>query len=263
MGVAGKLKGLLSHYRQGGVGEVLLRLSAYGYLPKAVFFLTACHVFVLGPLNSRSLARPLHGYRLERAHPESLDELMACQGDHPETPRAFLASLFDAGHECFVARHADRVAGYFWTFKGSYLLRFDEDPRHALTFTLPERSVFFGNGFIARDHRLRGVFPHLVEYVASQYPDGRCFSSVHHTNLGSLQAHRRVGFLPLLTVACTGIGPLTAFYRSTHRLRPLAVLGYGKTTIEIADSPGAPGGERPADPGRQVVLAGGKHRGGA
>jgi hypothetical protein len=235
MSIARKLKGLISYYRQGGMGEVLLRLSAYGYLPKALFSLTACHVFALGPLNLRSLTRPLRGYHFERANRESLDELMACQGPRPETPRAFLADLFDAGHECFVARHAGEVVAYFWTFRGFYLLRFDDQPGHALMFRLPEGGVFLGNGFIAHAHRLRGLFPHLVNFVAAQYPGGRCFSSVHHTNLGSLQAHRRVGFLPLLIVACAGFGSRTVFYRSTDKLRPRAFLSFGQTTIDIAD----------------------------
>ncbi len=233
MSLAHQLKGLVSYYRQGGVSEVVLRLCAYGYLPKALFSLSANHVFVLGPLNLRALARPLHGYEFERATADGLDELMACQGDRPETPRAFLADLFDAGHECFVARMSGQVVGYFWAFRGSYLLTFDGDPRRALRISLPERGVFFGNGFIARAHRLRGLFPHLVNHVSGQYPGARCFSSVLHTNLGSLQAHRRMGFLPLLTVACAGVGPLRVFYRATEHLHPRAVLGFGPTSVDI------------------------------
>lgn len=234
MWVARKAKGLVSYFRLGGVGEVLLRLSAYGYLPKALFALSACHVFALGPLNLRALSRPLHGYDFERAGVEALDELMACQGERPETPRSFLAGLFAAGHDCFVARYAGQVVAYFWTFKGTYEVRFNECPRHALTFTLPDRSVFFGNGFIAPAHRLRGLFPHLVHYVAGQYPGARCFSSVNHTNLGSLQAHRRVGFTPLMIVACAGVATRTFFYRATDRLRPRGFLGFAGTVMDLA-----------------------------
>lgn len=240
MSFAHRLKGLVSYYRQGGISEAVLRVSAYGYLPKAMFCLGACHVFVLGPLNLRALSRPLHGYEFERAEADSLDQLMACQGDRPDTPRAFLAGLFDAGRECFVARLGGEVVAYFWAFKNSYLLQFDGNPRHAITISLPERSVFLGNGFIAHAHRLRGLFPHLVNHVASQYPGGHCFSSVLHINLGSLQAHRRVGFFPLFTAVCAGVGPLSIFYRATDDLRPRAVLGFGRTTIDIGDFLGEP-----------------------
>lgn len=262
MRIARKLKGLVSYYRQGGVGEALLRLSAYGYLPKALFSLSACHIFALGPLNLRSLARPLHGYHFERANQDSLDALMACQGERPETPRAFLAGLFEAGHDCFVARYAGEVVAYFWAFKGSYVLRFDGDPRHAVTFTLPDRGVFFGNGFISPAHRLRGLFPHLVHYVAAQYPGGRCFSSVHHINLGSRQAHRRVGFLPLLIVACAGFGSRTIFYRSTEKLRPRGFLGFGGATVHLADCLRAEESEALKAAAARAILADEKrHRG--
>lgn len=235
MSLAHRAKGLVSYYRQGGISEVALRLSAYGYLPRTLFSLGACHVFMLGPLNLRALSRPLHGYEIERGAVGVLDELMACQGRRPETSRAFLAGLFDSGRECFVARLAGEIVAYFWAFSGSYRLQFDGDPRHAITIALPERDIFFGNGFIAHAHRLRGLFPHLVNHVAEQHPGARCFSSVLHTNLGSLQAHRRVGFLPLVTLACVSVGPLGIFYRATDRLRPRALLGIGAVTVEIDD----------------------------
>lgn len=240
-----KLRGLVSYFQKGGTGEVLLRLSAYGYLPKALFSLSACHVLVLDALNERALARPLRGYQLGRADRDALDELMACQGERPETPRDFLAGLFDAGHDCFVARHGGRVVAYFWAFKGSYRLRFDGNPRHTLVFALPAGDIFLGNGFIAGAHRLRGLFPHLLHYVVAHYPGGRCFSSVNYTNLGSLQAHRRAGFAPLLIAACVGLGTFSFFCRATDRLRPRGFLGFGRTTLDIMGCLHAMTGETP------------------
>lgn len=235
MSLARRVKGLATYYRRGGINEVVLRLCAYGYVPNALFSLNAVHVLALGPLNARALNRPLHAYEFARAHAGALDELMACQGPAPQTSREFFADLFAAGHDCFVARCAGEVAGYFWAFRGAYRLRFDADRRHALTVALPERDVFFGNGFIGRAHRLRGLFPQLVKYVSAQYPGARCYSSVHHTNLGSLQAHRRMGFTSLVTVGCMSLGPLNVFYRADGRLHPRGLLGVGDTIVDIVD----------------------------
>lgn len=229
-----KLKGLASYYRQGGVGEVLVRLSAYGYLPKPVFSLSVCHLFLLNDINPRSLSRPLQGYHFARGTRALLDELVACQGNDRQTPLDVFDRFFDVGADCYVARAQGEVVGYFWGFRGRYRLHFDAHPRHALTIILRDDDVFFGNGFIAPAHRLRGVFPHLVDFVASHYPNARRFSSVNHINRPSLRAHDRLGFARVATLTCADIGTVRTFHRSGGA-RTRTLLGLGPSVVDIDD----------------------------
>lgn len=197
--------------------------------------LSVCHLFTLDEVNPRSLNRPLTGYHFERGTPALLDELVLCQGPRPDTPRSTFEMFFDAGAQCYVSRHDGQVIGYFWAFLEYYRLRFDSYPRHALTFRLKAGDVFFGNGFIAPPHRLRGVFPRFVDFVASHYPGTRRFSSVNHTNLTSLQAHHRLGFLQKATIACADVATVRIFYRQAETQIPRTLLGIGPTMIDIDD----------------------------
>jgi hypothetical protein len=227
------MRGLLAYYRQGGSAEVLRRLSASGCLSRSLLFFSTIQVYVLGPANQEALKRAPQGYEFARADARVLDELVACHGGHPSTPRRAFVRFFEQGQDCFVARRRGVVIAYFWVFKDHYQLVFDDHERRRLTLALKADQRFFGNGFIAPAHRLKGLFPHLVQFVVGHYASQtRFFSSVNSLNRGSLLAHRRFGFAPVLRVTCAQTGALRLFY-AQRPVGPGSVLGLGRANTEL------------------------------
>lgn len=208
-----KLQRLFAYYGQGGSTEVLRHLSASGYMPHSLFFFSTIQVYALGAANQEALKRVPQGYQFMRADAGVIDELVACQAGYPGTSAQTFARFFEQGQHCFVARRNGVVVAYFWVFAQRYELAFDEPAHRRLTLALKADQRFFGNGFIAPAYRLKGLFPHLVEFVSGQYPAPmRFFSSVNCLNQASLRAHRRFGFAPVLRISCLQAAAMRVFY---------------------------------------------------
>lgn len=227
------LGGALAYYRQGGSAEVLRRLCASGCLPRSLFFFSTIQVYALGAHNQGALKRVPQTYAFARATPDSVDEMIGAHAGEAATPAPVLARFFAQGQDCFVVRRRGAVVAYFWVFKDRYQLVFDGDPRRRLALDLRADQRFFGNGFIAPAHRLKGLFPHLVQFVVGHYPPPtRFFSSVNALNHASLRAHHRFGFAPVLRMSCAQAGPLRAFYAQRPRM-PGSLVGWGRAPIDL------------------------------
>lgn len=208
-----KLRGLQAYYREGGVYEVIRRLSAYGYLPKSLLFLSSKRVLTLGNPKIPPLKNRLAEYRFEKADRTAIDALIACQGERISTPRAVFEYFFDEGQTCYVARRQGQIVAYFWTFRRNYMMVFGGRKDQALTFALNDNEVFFGNGFIAPAYRLRGLFPGMIQFITAQFPAGtRFLSSVDPVNKSSLLAHTSYGFTRTLDIIFLGALGLKLFY---------------------------------------------------
>lgn len=228
-----RAEALLAYYRQGGSAEVLRRLSASGSIPPSLFFFSTIQVYALGPCNQNALKRMPQGYEFMRADAHALDELVDCHADHAGTPRPVFARFFEQGQDCFVVRRKGAVVAYFWVFKDRYQLVFDNHVRRRLTFALKGEQRFFGNGYIAPAHRLKGLFPHMVQFVGGHYPaQTRFFSSVNSLNYPSLRAHRRFGFTPVLRVTCAQAGAMRLFYAQPP-LGTGSIFGLGRAQTEL------------------------------
>ena len=231
----GKIKGLWSYYKKGGIQEVLYRLSAYGYLPRLVLFLSSKHVLALDKINQHCLKHALGGYEFAWVDASSIDHLMACQGEAVDTPRAVFERFFKQGHQCYTACKDGKIIAYSWVFKGNYVLSFDRGERPLITLVLKDNEAFLGNGFIAEKYRLKGVFPHLLKFATGQYPDAtRFFSSVDPINANSLRAHIRFGFVPIFNVRYLRIFSLNLFYGNKGLFSPLSLLGVGASRLELS-----------------------------
>lgn len=221
-----KLKGLYAYYRKGGAYEALCRLSGYGYLPKPVFGLSAKYILKLDKAQAPSLRYRLTGYEFERVDASAIDGLLACQGADIDTPAMVFERFFAQGHSCYVARKAGRIVAYFWTFNGQYRLAFDAEEKLTITLALPDNEIFFGNGYIHRDYRLKGLFPALMKFITTQYPEGTgFFSSVDLINEVSIRAHRRYGFVVVSEVTCLRLLTRTFFYQRPNASRRMRFLG--------------------------------------
>lgn len=228
-----RIEGLLAYYRQGGSAEVLRRLCASGRMPRSLFFFSTIQVYALGPSNRDALKRPPRNYEFLRADTRIVDELVDCHAGQPGTPGPVFARFFEQGQDCFVVRRKGEVVAYFWAFKDRYQLVFDDRAQRQLTLALRADQRFFGNGFIAPAHRLKGLFPHLVQFVVGHYPaQTRFFSSVNSLNHGSVRAHRRFGFAPVLRVTCAQAGLLCLFY-ARRPAGPGSLVGLGRVQTDL------------------------------
>jgi len=231
----GRIKRLWSYYKKDGVYEALYRLSAYGYLPKLVLFLSSKHVLALAKTNQLCLNHALVVYEFARADASSIDDLLACQGTTIDTPRAVFERFFKQGHHCYVARKDGKIVAYCWVFKGNYVLSFDRSERPLITLVLKDNEAFFSNGFIAEKYRLKGVFPNLLKSITGLYPDDtRFFSSVDPINVNSLRAHIRYGFVAIFNVRYLRIFSLNLFYGNRGSFSPLSLLGIGASRLELS-----------------------------
>lgn len=228
-----RMRRLLTYYQQGGSAEVLRRLSASGCMPASLFFFSTIQVYALGPSNQGALKRAPRGYEFARADARVLEELIGCHAGHGGTPRREFVRFFEQGQDCFVVRRQGALVAYSWVFKDRYQLVFGEHERRRLTLALKADERFFGNGFIAPPHRLKGLFPQLVQFVVGHYPgQTRFYSSVNSLNRGSLLAHRRFGFAPVLRVTCAEAGVMRMFY-ARRPVGPGSVLSVGRAHVEL------------------------------
>src|SRR5579863_10411966 len=239
-----KVKGLWSYYKEGGIYEALHRLSAYGYLPKRALFLSTRHILVLNKLNAAAGRRPVTGYEFLTADRSCLDELVACQGGVTDTPYEVLQQFFERDDAaCYVVRRDGRLIAYFWLFRGSYLVTFDEKQDKGVEFLLNANEAFFGNGFIAPDFRMRGLFPSLVKFIVERQPSTlRFYSSVDSINTHSLRAHARCGFQTAFSIFCSDVFSLRFVSSDQGPGSSARFIGRAPFSLTLADR--LPGGFR-------------------
>jgi len=212
--MSAKIKNLATYFQEGGVYEVLQRLTAAELLPEWLLYFCEAQILRRDRPDLRATVRPLVGYEYGQADSRAMEELLACSGAAGNPARRrFFQDSFDHGAHCHVMRHDGRIVAFCWTFENTYLLTFDDYRRKTLVIALDPDSVFLGNVFVAAAHRRRGVSSHLINQVASQWPERtRLYSWVERTNTPSLQAHHHLGFVPLTYILCVTICGLTGYW---------------------------------------------------
>jgi hypothetical protein len=205
--------------RRLGLYHVVLRLSASRWSPKRAFLLSEIEILRLAEPNAKALARAPVGYEWRCADASLTDALRACAP--PDTQPTLFSRFFRQGARCYVAIHRSRVVAYMWAFSGEYVLTYDSYRSRNLTIRLEPRSVFLGNGMIDEQHRLRGLFPHLVAFVRGQWPRGtELYSAVERANQRSLRSHYRLGFVPCARVLCVTVLGRSRFFTRAGSASP-------------------------------------------
>ena len=210
-----------------------MRVLGARFVPRKLLFAHDFDVLGLAELNVRSLVALTGGYEFAVADASILEELVECT-DIPasvELRRQGLARVLALGPSCITARRDGRLVAYLFAFTGEYLLTYDDYGPRTLRFALDEKAVFLGNVFIRAEYRMRGLFPHLLRFCVDSYPPGtRFFGHMDADNVHSFNSHRRLGFVPLLTITCLGVGPTRIFLqrpfgaRRRTRVDPRAAL---------------------------------------
>jgi len=131
------------------------------------------------------------------------------EANAPNNLRDTFYSFFKLGHKCFVAKHSGEVVAYYWGFPDSYVVTYDNYQCKNIKLTVDDNGVFFGNGHIASNFRLKGVFPHLAKFCVDWYSPGTRFLTLtDYNNYQSLNSHIRIGYEAIFTLQCLSVGPL-------------------------------------------------------
>lgn len=213
--IPAKAKRLVRYFRQGGVYEVLLRLTASEYFPGWLLYFNEAQIMQLVRLDPYAETRVLSSYEYEEADRGAIDGLLACSDAPGRTARRrHFEEFFDHGARCHAMKRDDRIVAYCWTFQKEYVLTFDEYRRKNIMFRLGGNEVFMGNVFVIREHRHHGVFSRLFHQTLSRFPEHiRFYSWAERTNDLSLQAHASLGFAPLARILCVTICGITGYWR--------------------------------------------------
>lgn len=211
-----RMRALRAAWSRAGVEGVAMLALGSGLLPRKLLFVHDIDVLVLAHPKGRDLV-PLRGeYEFAVADPSILDDLIECTDgpDATEARRQALARVLDLGPSCLTVRSGGLLVAYLCAFRGKYTLTYDDYGPKTIVLELDDNAVFLGNLFIRPEHRMKGLFPHLLRYCTEGHPEGtRFFGHVDADNVHSFNSHRRIGFVPLLTVTCLGIGPARFFFQ--------------------------------------------------
>jgi hypothetical protein len=211
-----RVRTLRGAWKRAGMEGVAMLALRSRLVPRKLLFVHDVHVLKLVELNVRALVALSGAYEFAIADASILEELVECT-DTPasiELRRQALARVLALGASCITVRHRGRVVAYFCAFAGKYLLTYDDYGPKTLTFALDEKTIFLGNGFIRPEYRMKGLFPHLLRDCVARYPPGtRFFGHMDADNVHSFNSHRRLGFVPLLSVTCLSIGPACFFFQ--------------------------------------------------
>ena len=244
---------LRSEWRRRGLFGVLLSLSGSERLPSTVFLLTETEIVRLEQLSRKALERTPQGYDWQPVGTESIAGLVECS---PAAERNLLIRMFEKffadGASCYAARHNGEIAAYVWAFPRHYVLTYDNYKGRNLNIRVDDGAVFLGNGMIGAKHRLRGLFPHLIAFVRSQWPPGmRFFGAIDSSNTLSLRSHYRLGFRPYKWVLCFTLFGRTWYFKrypdNPHWRRQNATVEL-TTMAPVLASVGAPNAKSPPDP---------------
>jgi len=236
-GFVENIKGLIKHYRQGGIQEVVYRLSSYGYLPEWLLFLESTNIMVLEKFNEKAIRRKLTKYEFKVADESNIKDIIDCTGnDSPENAQEIFQNFFDEGHKCILIKDGTKTVAYAWSFTNKYILTFDDYKSNNITILAGEGNVFFGTGFIAEEYRLKGLFPHMIKYMMDQFPDStKYYTAIDHGNAPSYQSHCRLGYVPLFSVISFSLLMIRTYFvkREEDKLRSFE--GFGSPTLELSN----------------------------
>lgn len=227
-------------WQRAGVSGVAMRALRSRLVPRKLLFVHEVDVLRLTEMNGGALAPLADAYQFAIADASNLEELVECTQapGSIELRRQTLARVLALCSSCIMVRHHGRVVAYFCAFAPEYLLTYDDYGPKTLSFTLDEPTVFLGNAFVRPEYRMRGLFPHLVRDCIARHPAGtRFFGHIDSDNVHSFNSHRRLGFVPLLTVTCLGLGSARFFFQRPFGTRRRMRVDHGAPLklVEQAD----------------------------
>ncbi|HAZ13624.1 MAG: hypothetical protein A2X86_13910 [Bdellovibrionales bacterium GWA2_49_15] len=193
--------------------KILSRISESRLCPNNLFYYHSIVGLEFKTFNEKCLQRKPLNITFETIdqrtmNPRQLDHLLnelifATGEDSVPTQREIFSNFFKKGNTCFIARKEDVLIGYYWAFLDHHIITYDDYKSKNLFLELPEKTVFFGNGFIRPAYRLKGVFPHFASYCIKQFsPENRFVTATDIENRASFNSHQRLGYFKTFQLTC-------------------------------------------------------------
>jgi hypothetical protein len=224
-------------WNRAGVPGVAMLAMRSPLAPRKLLFAHEVDVLRLIAMNGPTLPPLNDAYEFATADAAVLDDLVECTQAPGaiEVRRQTLARVLELCSCCITLRHHGRVVAYFCAFERSFVLTYDDYGPKTLRFAFDEGAVFLGNAFVRPEYRMRGLFPRLVGECIERFPPGtRFFGHIDCDNVHSFNSHRRLGFVPLLTVTCVALGPTHFFFQRPFGARKLARI-QGAGPLELVE----------------------------
>lgn len=203
-GLVRQLRRLPTHLREDGIAHTLELACAYGSVPGWLYYRHRTHLLQLGSIGRVLAFRTRPEYRYLPASDIHLDELANLDvHENAEFMARLFSGFFKTGASCYVIQRGRRIVAYNWLFDTHYTLTSDGYGARQLGLRLQPGATMFGNGYIAPEYRMKGLFPLLIRMAVQDRPeDTSFFTTIERLNLNSLRAHHRIGFKTLGTITC-------------------------------------------------------------
>jgi len=227
------------YQRQGPLALLDRAAQELGWPARVASFGSARLLYLrLANFNSHAIARTPSGLQIAAGLPEDIELAVRClpAAEREPTLQLFRSFLRDGARFVF-ARHHGQVAGFLWAFAGKYVVTFDGYKHTAIQLGLPAWAAFLGNGYIGEEHRMKGLYPHLMRAGMSLHAGAMEFyAAASPSNPNSLKSHTRLGFASIADFACVRIlGRPHYFHRDLFRRRGWRLLAGSRAHLSPAE----------------------------
>lgn len=200
-----KIKKLLREYNNGGIGRLLEIFTENEYFPEWLVHFSSSSVYKLAKFNEKVIIKQKDGYEFSKGNVDDIDDILSLQYEDEETPdtkesKQQLIEFVNAGHNLYLIRKEKILVSFLMVYKNEYISTRNSYRSINYKFLLDENDIIFGFGYIAKEYRLRGLFPYLLHFALVNENAKNVYTEIDTLNIGSIKAHERIGFQKISTL---------------------------------------------------------------
>ena len=194
-----KIKKILREYHNGGIARLLEIFTENGYFPEWLIHFSSSSVYKLIKFNEKVIIKQKDGYEFSKGNVGDIDDILLLQNEDEETPdteesKQHLLEFVNAGHNLYLIRKENILVAFLMVYKNEYISTRNSYRSINYRFLLGENDIIFGFGYIAKEYRLRGLFPYLLHFALVNENAKNIYTEIDTLNIGSIKAHERLGF---------------------------------------------------------------------
>lgn len=199
-----KIKKILREYHNGGIARLLEIFTENGYFPEWLIHFSSSSVYKLINFNEKIILKQKDGYEFSKGNVDDIDDILILQYEDEKTPdtkesKQHLIEFINAGHNLYLIRKENVLVAFLMVYKNEYISTRNSYRSINYRFLLDENDIIFGFGYIAKEYRLRGLFPYLLHFALANENAKNVYTEIDALNIGSIKAHERIGFQKIST----------------------------------------------------------------
>ena len=202
-----KIKKLLREYNNGGVLKLLEILTENEYFPKWLIHFSSSSLYKLAEFNEKVILKQKDGYEFSKGDVGDVDDIILLQNEEHDTTtsenensKLHLVDFINNGNNLYLIKKEKILVAFLTVYRNEYLSTRNSYRSINYKFLLDENDIFFGYGYIAKEYRLRGLFPYLLHYALKNENAKNVFTEIDILNIGSIKSHERIGFNKIATL---------------------------------------------------------------